>query len=188
MRTIAPDPYGTWEWRTAFGQPASPPASSPATLDEIRIAHNLAVITGDRARAAELRARIDAALTKNGVEFTDGLRMVGTRLVGGVQPRLEAWFEARGAVSHDAAFAVRGVVEQKRRLSMVPVDAIERDVADAMPMSPKLWKEGCLYRQTSVLRQRIGTERFFAYWVPKEGGVAPRRQDGAPTTDLVTLR
>lgn len=189
VRTIAADPYGTWEWRTALGQPATPPDVAPVGLESLRIAHNVAISLGDRARAADLRARIERELSKGAAtDFGGTIRLVGTRVAGRAQPRLETWFEATSAPGHDLVFSVRAQVEAKKRMSLVPVDTIERDVADAMPMSPKLWREGGLYVHTSVLRQRIGVERFFGSWSARDGSSPPRRVDGASRTDLVTLR
>src|SRR5262249_47682009 len=42
-RDIVLDPYRTWELRSHFGQPADVPTAPPVTLDQKRIAHNIAV-------------------------------------------------------------------------------------------------------------------------------------------------
>ena len=59
-RDVTPDPWLTWELRTHLGQPAEPPAAPPVTLEQRRIAHNIAVAAGDTARAAALFAEIRA--------------------------------------------------------------------------------------------------------------------------------
>ena len=82
-REVVPDPYLTWELRTHFGQPAEIPAQPPATLDQRRIAHNIALASGDAAKAAQLYAEIERELTPVHAQFDDGSEIVGTTYPGG---------------------------------------------------------------------------------------------------------
>ena len=61
-REVAADPFLTWELRVHFAQAAEPPAEAPRTLDQRRIAHNIAVWRGDQEGTAAQRAAIEAEI------------------------------------------------------------------------------------------------------------------------------
>lgn len=188
VRAITPDPFATWEWRSHLGQEALVPEIAPTTLEQKRIAHNIAVSQQDLVRAGQLREEIDGALSKEAkTSFTHGLSLIGTRLIDGVQPRLEIWFHVSEPLRGEPFFNVHSVVEKKKQWSFIPRDPTERKVAYPTSISPKLWQPGALYKQTIVLRQRIGKERFFG-WFTSKGGPAPVRTDGKAQTDLIVLR
>ena len=79
MRSIGrqPDPWLTWEWRTHLGQDATPPAGTPVTIDEMRIAHNVAVANRDPAGAEHWREKLDALLDRTvTAKYDTGLALI----------------------------------------------------------------------------------------------------------------
>jgi hypothetical protein len=193
MRSVGatPDAWLTWEWRTHLGQPAPPPspAGEPRTLDEMRIAHNLAASTGDGAAAERWLRAIEGQLdVTRAADFTPGLRLLGVRVTGGVQPCVESWFERTGdAPLGDASFDVRSTVEARAALSWIPPDPIDREMAFPPSLPTKLWRQGLVYRTTAVLNHRIGRERYWGRWRSRDGGPAPTRVDGQAETTLAIL-
>jgi hypothetical protein len=178
----APDPWITWEWRTHLGQDAPAPTGEPRTLDEMRIAHNVAVSRGD-AQAAEawrekIEARIDRTVT---VKFERGVRLIGVRRIGGVQPRIESWFEVTDAPAGDWSWAVKSSVIARAPLSLIPPDKTDREMAWPPSLPTKLWKPGFFYTTQTVMNHRIGVERYSARWYSQDGHPAPRRAGGAET-------
>ena len=166
----------TWEWRTLLGQPAvPPPQTDPPTLDEIRIAHNAAIERNDAKAAAALRARIQSALDlRRGATF-DG----DTTLLGGVQHRgarrgLTLYFVA-GKFDVDGHFKVHAKVLRPPRLSTLPADPADLELASGPIWPTTLWRKGHIYRFEIIYRKRPGTEVLTAAWSP-----GPRRTDNAP--------
>ena len=183
-----PDPFLTWEWRTHLGQDAVLPTTEPQTLDERRIAYNVAVSTGDAARAEKLRETIEAELDRTrSARFSDGHALIGVRVTKGVQPRLEAWFEAGGPTPGDTTFSIHSIVDKPLRTSLIPADPTERDMAFPPSLSTKLWKKGFLYRIDAELKHRIGEERYVGLFLSRDGTPAPVVQ-GAARLDLAVLR
>ncbi len=176
-----PDPWLTWEWRTHLGQEAPFPEGEPRNLDEMRIAHNIAVFRGDEAGARLWRGRIEAQLDGSVHAPFQGALLIGVRVVGGVQPRIESWFEPTAAPSGDGTFSVRSVVESRAPLSLLPPSKTEREMAFGPSLPTKLWREHFLYEIATVMNHRIGRERYYGRWV---GGWAPPRTDGVPATTL----
>jgi hypothetical protein len=183
MRTIGtqPDPWLTWEWRTHLGLDAPAPTGEPRTLDEMRIAHNLALSRGDEAAARAWSERIEAQLDRTRQATFQGLRLLGVRVAGSAQPRVESWFEPTTAPSADGAFSIRSTIDARARWSLIPPDKTDRDMAYGPSIPTKLWREHFLYKIETVMNHRIGRERYLGHWV---GGWAPRRADGAPETLL----
>jgi hypothetical protein len=185
-----PDPWLTWEWRIHLGQPvAGVPTGEPRTLDEMRIAHNVAVATGDLAAAEHWRRSIMEALdSTEAAAFTGGLQLLGVRVTRGVEPRVESWFELSGEPSlGDASFEVRSTMEARNPLSLVPPDSTDREMAFPPRLPTKLWRRGFLYMTDAVLYHRIGRERYWARWHSRDGSPAPQRVDGQPRTTLAVV-
>ena len=183
-----PDPWLTWEWRTHLGQDATPPTGTPATIDEMRIAHNVAVANRDTAGAEHWREKLEAVLDRTvTARFDTGLALIGVRVLGGVEPRVEAWFEVGKAFAGDATFAVKSSIERKATLSLIPVDTTDRDMSWAEPLPTKLWKPGAIYVTTAILNHRIGVERYSGRWIPRDGAPYPHRTDNRPDTVLTIL-
>ena len=191
VRTVgrAPDPWLTWEWRTHLGQAAAVPAGEPRSIDELRIAHNVAVESGRADEARRWRSAIEAQLDRTeAASFTQGIDLVGVRRIDGVEPRVEAWFQHSGdGAAGDASFDVRSTVEARAPLSLIPPDPTDRDMAVSMPIATKLWRPGMLYRAEVVLDHRIGRERYWGKWRSRDGSPAPQRTDGTPQTTLAVV-
>jgi hypothetical protein len=178
-----PDALRTWEWRVHLGQRAEPPPPHEATeLDDLRIHHNVAVYSGDQARAEALREKIESQLDRS-VEtaFDQGVRLMGVRLDRGVQQKLEVWFVASGPLRVDATFRVRSIVEAPAAVSLMPVDTTDREMAYPPRIPTKLWRAGFIYKVDVALNHRIGVERYVSGW--SYGG--PLRLDGRP--EITTL-
>jgi hypothetical protein len=191
VRTLStePDPFLTWEWRTTFGQPADAPTAEPKTLNEMRIAHNVAVEAGDTSRAEALREKIEAQIDRRTtVPFNDGTWLIGVRIAQGVEPRLEQWFLAGGPTPGDTQFSIHSLVEAPEPWSLVPQDSVERDMGFPPPISTHLWKKGWIYFVETPMFHRIGTERYWGFFASKDGQPAPRRVDGLPFTNLAIIR
>jgi hypothetical protein len=191
MRTIGkkPDPWLTWEWRTHLGQRATLPSGEPQGVDEERIAEDVAVSTGDAAAAQRWRKAIDGQIDHApATDFTEGVRLLGVRHVGGAEPRIELWFERTGDTPlDDASFEVRSTMIARAPLSLIPPDPTDREMAFPPSIPTKLWRTGFVYRVEVVLNHRIGRERYWGRWQTRDGGVAPRRADGGPMTILAEV-
>jgi hypothetical protein len=182
-----PDPWLTWEWRTHLGQIAPWPDGEPKTLDEMRIAHNVAVQRGDEEGEGRLRLAIDARIDRTvATSFQQGLSLIGVRVIGGVEPRIESWFEV-GAPIGDMTFDVRSTMVARSRWSFVPPDTTDRQMSIPTPLATKLWRSRFIYKQVTVMNHRIGEERYWGQWVSRDGSAAPGRVDGAPQTTLATV-
>jgi len=189
-RTVGsePDPWLTWEWRTHLGQPAVEPAGDPATLDEMRIAFDAAIERGDAAAARRWRAGIDAQIDGSVSARFEGLAdLVGVRRIGGVQPRLELWFEATTPLHGDFTFDVRSRIVAPAPWSVLPAAGTEREMAFPPSLPTKLWKTGFLYSTQVVLDHRIGRELYTGRWASRDGAPAPERVDGQHETRLLVL-
>jgi hypothetical protein len=177
-RSIRLDPWVTWEWRALFGQPTGPaPTGAPATLDEIRIAHNVAVDAHDDKTAAALRARIVAAFNVPNLKKTAAFEG-GTTLLGGIHHRgarrgLTLFFVA-GQLDVDASFKVHAKVARPPRLSTLPADPADLELASGPMFPTSLWRKGHIYRFEIIYRKRPGTEVLTGTWTP-----GPHRADNA---------
>jgi hypothetical protein len=183
-----PDPWLTWEWRTHLGLDTPLPSAIPRDVDELRIAHNAAVLRGDAAGAEAWREKIEAQIDRRiTARFDTGLELIGVRVLGGVEPRIESWFVVGTAFGGDALFDVRSAVERRSAFSLLPPDPVERTMAWPEPLPTKLWKAGFMYKTTAVLNHRIGVERYSGRWVARDGSAPPRRRDNRPDTVLATV-
>ncbi len=184
VRTVptAPDPFRTWEWRYHLGQAAEEPTAAPKTLDEIRIAHNAALARGDAATAERLREQILAQITREPeAHFDGGHELMGVRVTRGVQPVLESWFQAGGPTTTDQNFRVRTKIVRRGRLSLIPPDEYDREMAWPPPLSTKLWKTGFIYKFETVMNHRIGLERYVGFWT---GGPPKHAPDGITLVEV----
>ena len=177
VRTVRWSPWVTWEWRTMLGQPVSAPQGAPATTDEIRIAHNLAVEQHDDQGAARLRAMLQARFDLPRATLYEG----GTSLIGSIHHRgarrgLTLFFVA-GHFDADSHFKVHAKVLRPPRLSTLPADPADLEIAGAPIWPTTLWRRGHIYRFEIVYRKRPGTEALTGAWSPGprrvEGGLAP---------------
>ena len=183
-----PDPWLTWEYRTHLDQSAFEPTATPVTLDQMRIAHNVALSKNDAVTAEKWREQIEAQIDRTVVvKFDKWVRLIGVRLIGGVQPRLESWFEVTDAPSGDVQWNVSSSIIAQGEHSLIPVDKTDRAMAFPPSLPTKLWRTGYIYKTTVVLNHRIGVERYVGGWASRDGASPPQRIDHKPDTTLVTL-
>jgi len=188
VRKIRPDPWYRWELREHWGQTPNPaPPGPPSTLEEVRIAHNMAVAEGDTALAERYQQQlVDQLNTRVAVNFTDGTRLLGQRYAAGVAPTLTLYFLASGAADLEYQFLMESVLEDKQRLSLVPMDEKVQELGRTFAMSPKLWKKGFIYADRNEIRHRPGREQFFGFFDIHEGH-APKPLGGGDEVALIKL-
>jgi hypothetical protein len=166
VRKVRPDPWATWELREHYDQqPNPPPPGAPRSVEEIRIAHNLAVATGDNASADRWNDQLLAALDKSiATGFPDGTRLLGKRYVPGVDPKLELYFLASAPLATDSMFEVTSSVDAAPWWSLVPADDKIKVYGQAFFIAPRLWRKGFIYVERVDLRFRPGREYFAGYF------------------------
>ncbi|HEY2366320.1 MAG TPA: hypothetical protein VGH87_08045, partial [Polyangiaceae bacterium] len=136
-----PDPFMTWEWRVHLDQPANPPTAAPGTIDEVRIAHNVAIAAGRNDEAEKLREKLVDQLDRTPeTHFDDGSELMGVRVTHGVKPTIEVYMRAGGPTASDSTFIIHSSVVKANPLSLIPIDATECDHAVPPALSTKLWK------------------------------------------------
>jgi hypothetical protein len=173
VRSVRWSPWVTWEWRTMLGQPVNVPQGAPATTDEIRIAHNVAVEQRDDKGAARLRAMLQARFDQpRATAFEGGTTLVGSIHNRGARRSLTLFFVA-GHFDTDSHFKVHAKVLRPPRLSTLPADPADLEIANAPIWPTTLWRKGHIYSFQIVYRKRPGTEALTASWSP-----GPRRVDG----------
>ncbi len=188
-REIVPDAHATWELRTHFDQRATLPTEPPISLEHKRIAHNMALSTGDDGKAAALLEEIEAALRPVHARYDDGTELLGTTFHEGACSMLTVILRAGGPTTADVQLAVRSKVTARATFSLTMADPTEREVGLPLPIAPKRWRKGFLYSDQVPIRKRPGTEVFRAsFWV-RGRGTAPKLVGGpAEGVELLTLR
>ncbi len=166
IRTVRADPWRTWELREHYDQtPNPPPGGAPNTLEEIRVANNLAVAAGDAAAAEKWSAQLLSQLDANvAASFSDGTRLLGERFVDGVDPALELYFSAKGPLAEEYMFEVESTVAAPPRISLVPADDKTKKYGPPFVISPRLWRKGFIYVDRVDIRRRPGREFFSGYF------------------------
>ncbi len=193
IRTVRPDPWYTWELRDEFGQTPNPPPPfdpPPATLDDLRIAHNAALVTGDDARAEDLQTQLVTRIdSRAATKYTDGTLLLGERYTRGVAPTLDVFFQAAGpAPADDQQFDIQGIVERAPFGSLVEGDAKTKAAGMPFAIPPRLWKAGYIYVDHTEIRHRPGRERFVGFFVGGTDANRPKPVDGSRDVPLLTLR
>lgn len=185
---LRPDAWATWELRDAWHQaPNPPPTGQPSTLEQIRIAHNVALATGDAAAAARwekaLVAAIDRHVTKS---YVGGVALLGTKYTNGRVHELEVLFRnGDGSRTGDYEFVLTSTVERRRTLSFVPPDPIVKELGAAFVPPPMLWRAGYIYAERVSLEHRPGREAYRGRFQPSSA--APVPIDGEPDVPLFAL-
>ena len=188
-REVVADPYLTWELRTHFGQAAEVPNEAPRTLEQKRIAHNIAVAAGDGARASALMEEIGRALTPIHAGFDDGSELVGTTFHEGARSLLTLYVLAGGPSAADVQLTVKSRVVKGAALSLTIADPTEREVGIPIGLAPLRWRRGFLYSDPVAIRKRPGTEVFRASYWARGRGVAPKGLGkNAGGVEVLTLR
>jgi hypothetical protein len=166
LRSVRPDPWVTWEWRTAFGQPATAPGGTPATDDQLRIAHNVALAAGDTGHAAKLRAALSTRMNMPlRATYGNGTELIGGVHARGAQRNITLYFVA-GKFDGDAKYVVEAKVIARPFLSTLPVDPATLDLARGPVVPTSLWRPGHLHAIRFTYRRRPGAERLTGSWSP----------------------
>ena len=163
---VRASPFVTWELRAHFDQSPNPAPTSPAAgMDELRIAHNVAVSIGDGARAAELRARLLAGTDRRAAfSSTDGVEFLGLRFQRGASDIVTLYFLPHAALRDDRRFSLTSYVEAPPRFSVTPADTLAWDVGMPFSLPTSLWRPGFIYTQISEIVRRPGRERYVGAW------------------------
>ncbi|MES1209053.1 MAG: hypothetical protein ABUS79_24205, partial [Pseudomonadota bacterium] len=182
IRSVRWDPWATWEGRTMVAQPAADPTGAVVTTDQIRIAHNASLRRGDSAAAARYRQQLEARFNRHVTAAYDG----GTALLGEIHRRgarrsLTMFFLA-GRFPGDARFSVHARVVAPPRLSTLPADPSELEIAGGPAWPTSWWMPGEIQRVEAVYRKRPGTEVLTGSWVP-----GPRCLSAAGPLELLRL-
>ncbi|MBW2526553.1 MAG: glycosyltransferase family 39 protein [Deltaproteobacteria bacterium] len=193
QRSVVPDPFGTWQLRIHFDQPAAEPTVPPTTLGDRLVAHNVAVDRGDEAARARWWGEIEAALGPPTVDFDDGTRLCGVRYDDGARPTLTMVFRAAGPAAEDLQLYVRSTVLEPAPWSTTMADPTTRQVGLPLGLSPKRWRGGFLYAHRVAIRKRPGTERFEAYFDVRRRPrgsrpPVPRPESGERHVEVLLLR
>jgi hypothetical protein len=191
-RSVQADPWYTWELRDEFEQTPNPIPESPAptTLDELRVAHNAALATGDAARAEELQAELVTKLDAHATtRFTNGTVLLGEHFARGVAPVLETYFQAAGPASEDdLQFDIQSVVERAPFLSLVEADPKVKAAGMPLVIPPRFWKAGYIYVDRTEIRHRPGNEVFIGFFTGGSEANRPVPVDARRDVALLTLR
>ena len=191
VRTARADAWATWELRDAWGQTPNPvPAGEPQTLDQIRIAHNIAVSRSDPAGAKRyeqlLIGQIDTTVAAG---FTDGTRFMGEKFTRGVLPELTLFFRAAGTSRDEFEFAIASVVDRAKRFSLVPRDEKVKQLGAPFALPPPLWKVGYIYAEHAPIHHRPGLERFAGRFEPMgTGSQAPKPLGDGGEVPLIAVQ
>jgi 4-amino-4-deoxy-L-arabinose transferase-like glycosyltransferase len=191
VRTVRPDPWATWELRDAWGQAPNPaPAGQPQTLEQQRIAHNVAVARNDTAGADLLEKQILAQLdTSVSTGFGDGTRLIGQRLDKGVLPVLTLMFRAAATSNDEFEFAIASVMDARKPLSLVPPDDRVKQLGAPFPVTPREWRAGYIYAEHAPIHHRPGKERFAGRFEPMGKDFhGPKPVSGEGEVPLVVLQ
>jgi len=165
VRSVAADAFATWELRVHFGQPAVAPVEEPVTLEQRRIAYDIAVDAGDSPRAVARMQDLLQALTPPDASHSrlgDGMEILGTTRGGGVLPSVTVWMRAPATAEPPGRqLTAWSQVEARAPLSAIMADPVVREVGTPMALAPQRWKPGWVYSDRVPLRKRPGTERFW---------------------------
>jgi hypothetical protein len=183
---IVKDPFWTWELRTHLNQtPNPPPRAAPASSEQLRIAHNLAVSEHDDARAERLLNQLLASVDRGAArKFSEGVELLGARLERSASLRLTLYFRAGAALPTDTEFKLFSRVTAPPALSLVPADELVWDVGMPFAMPTSLWRPGFVYSTVTEILRRPGRERYDGAFY---GPVAPTEIDGRSKQALLTL-
>lgn len=186
---IEPDPLSTWEWRAHLQQEPNPlPNVQAKSLEQLRILHNQAITLGDTAGAERYREALKRGF---GRAYNDalpnGVRLIGSRLVQGVLPKLELYFMAAGPISGSQTFEIWSVSRGRAPLSWVMADELPRSQSLRFVLPPALWKAGMIYVSVSEIRQRPGPEHFEGAWAASSTWSGTQRDPRSPIIALLDL-
>ena len=167
IREIVADPFVTWEWRSMMGQPATEPAVPPRTVEQIRVAHNIAAARGDQAGAARWRATLAARFdVPVHATFDNHTELLGATRQRGAQRAFTFYFLA-GTFKEDDKLSVHARVVAPPVFSTLPTDTIDLDLAPNPAWPTTLWRAGGIYSYRVIFRKRPGKEQLDASWASR---------------------
>jgi 4-amino-4-deoxy-L-arabinose transferase-like glycosyltransferase len=154
------DPYKTWELEDALDLPATIPTEEPVTVDEVRIAHNLAVRQGDLVRARQLADKASRLVGHPaGLKFTDGVTLQGIDVHHGSAIVVTLFWETDETFKRvETALQLKCKVVAPPPLWPTSLDYFEKDMAPVPVIHVGSWKAGGLYTQRFIALHRIGKE------------------------------
>ncbi len=162
VRKISPDedPFVTWEWRDALGLPAPPPDDTPVTVNDLRIAHNIAVAQRAREREVELRARIAGLMGRPaGLHYSGGVTLEAIDIHWGPAIVVTLFWSTDDHFKRvDANYQIKCKVVGKPKLWVIPIEYAEKDMAPVAPIRPANWRPGYIYAQRFTALHRLGRE------------------------------
>lgn len=182
-----PDAWTTWELRSHLqaGADAPPNLGAAPSAEELRIAHNAAVATGDGATATALRQRLTALFDRAPARsFSHGVELLGVRFERGASDFLSVYFLAAGPLAPDVRFGITAYVSAAPVLSLTPKDELPWDVGMPFSLPSSLWRAGFIYRSESEVVRRPGRERYLGAF---RGSDSPQPLAGARETQLLAL-
>ena len=189
VRSVRPDAWVTWEWRSLLEQSAPTPTAAPVTPEQIRVAHNIAVAAGDQQAAARLRGELVRRFRITATaKFDDGSELIGGVHGTGAERSMTLYFIASPkAMTPGLKFLVSAKVLAAPRLSTLPLDPEIIEVGQPFTVPSELWRPGHIYSMKFTYRKRPGQERFSGNFVAPRGGRVPAIVGGAKAVDLATL-
>lgn len=185
--TLCPERAAAWELGVHYGMEVSPPEawspSNNASLEELRLAHNVATERSDEALRAALHDRLLERMTEPGVELggDSPLRILGVRIDGSAQPTLTMLMEAEGPLPPSVLPKIRSRVVERPAWSLTMADPTRREVAGPPLLLPTLWRRGFIYSLVAPLLPRPGLEAFA---LELTGLRAPRTKQGKSSAEL----
>ena len=188
MLRVEPDPLATWEWRMHLGQSPNPlPNVEAQSVEQLRIVHNEAILLGDVSAAGKYREALGRRFQRVFDDaFPNGSRLIGSRWVPGVLPKLELYFVAAGPVPGWRTFEIWSQVKARASLSWVIPDELTRSQSLRFVLPPALWKPGMIYVSVSEIRKRPGPEQFEGAWA-SAGNNSTARDAHEPVVKLLEL-
>ncbi len=177
--------FVTWELREHLHQTPNPfPSGAPLSLEERRIAHNVAVRRGDPELAARLRRELLTGADTSVARRFGLLSLLGVRYLPGTSELLLVYFEVNERPPRDARFSIWSEVEAAPYASLVPRDELAWDVGMPFALPPPLFRRGFIYVTVTELLRRPGTERYFGAF---RGSALFEPESGPEEVELLTL-
>lgn len=164
LRRVSADPYSTWEMRDRFQlTPNEPPSAPPVGFEQVRIAHNIALASGDTAGVERWSSALLAETDRTKARFfSEGHELLGTRLERGTSLVLDVYFRAGGPDVMEPELSLRSRVSAPPAGSLVPIDTKIASVGMPFVIPASRWKRGYLYASRTEVIRRLGTERWLA--------------------------
>jgi hypothetical protein len=135
------------------------------TLEQKRIAYDMAIEAGDSPRAVARMQDLLQALTPPAAGHStlgNGMQILGTTRGGGVLPSVTVWVRAlTDAQPPDTQLTAWSQVEARAPLSAIMADPVVREVGAPTAIALQRWRPGWVYSDRVLLRKRPGTERFW---------------------------